>query len=524
MDPSEDAGSMADRGVTRPMHAEHDEHAEHGEHDEHDDHAEHDDHDENHHAAHETHPAMASDEDRRERLAHEHHERTLWIPWLLILLGFWVLVAPATFLGGGDLVEPAGGRELWLDQGARITALRWSDLISGALLVLLGWRALTPDRPITRWAACGVGVWLSLAPLLFWSPSAAIYLNDTLVGALVIALTVLIPGMPNMIRYMAMGPDKPPGWSYNPSSWPQRSLMIGLGFAGWLVSRALATYQLGYVDTVWEPLFGEGSRLVLTSEMSRSLPISDAALGAFAYTFEFLMGWMGGEERWRTMPWMVTFFGILVIPLGLVHVFLVASQPIVVGEWCTLCLLAAAIMLPMIPLEVDEVIAMGQFLRRSKREGKSLWSTFWRGGMVEGVTAEESQPAIAAAAERPTAVLAASVRGLSSPWTLLVCAAIGAWWMGAPAVIDAGERLADLERGLGAVVVTLAVLALGEPLRALRLLQIPLALALIVAVWALDGGVAQGVMVTVSGAALVGLSLPRGPQKERYGGWDRWIR
>jgi hypothetical protein len=27
------------------------------------------------------------------------------------------------------------------------------------------------------------------------------------------------------------------------------------------------------------------------------------------------MGLMGSPARWRTMPWMVTFFGILVIPL-----------------------------------------------------------------------------------------------------------------------------------------------------------------------------------------------------------------
>jgi hypothetical protein len=45
---------------------------------------------------------------------------------------------------------------------------------------------------------------------------------------------------------------------------------------------------------------------------------------------------MGSPARWYTMPWMVMFFGILVIPLGLVHILLVISQPVVVGEWCTL--------------------------------------------------------------------------------------------------------------------------------------------------------------------------------------------
>ena len=96
-------------------------------------------------------------------------------------------------------------------------------------------------------------------------------MNDTLVGALVMGLTVLIPGMPNMIMYMEMGSEVPPGWSYNPSSWPQRWIMIVTGLAGWMVSRYLAAFQLGYIDTVWDPFFGSSSIEVLNSSMSHSL-------------------------------------------------------------------------------------------------------------------------------------------------------------------------------------------------------------------------------------------------------------
>lgn len=134
-----------------------------------------------------------------------------------------------------------------------------------------------------------------------------------------------------MMAYMKPGPDTPPGWSCNPSSWTQRWILIVLGFAGMMVSRYLAAYQMGYVAIPWEPFFGEGSRRVLDSAMSKSFPVSDAGLGAFAYTFEFLMGFMGGKARWRTMPWMVALFGILGIPLGLTHISLVAFQPVVVG-------------------------------------------------------------------------------------------------------------------------------------------------------------------------------------------------
>ncbi|WP_233555668.1 vitamin K epoxide reductase family protein [Pontibacter oryzae] len=275
--------------------------------------------------------SMQMDSEMRKKMLHMHHMQTLWVYWTIILLGAWVLLSPLTFDYGIGTVEPSGGREVWLSMPQRIAFMKWSDIISGALLIIFGWRGLTPNRPVSIWICCFIGIWITMAPLLFWSPSAVAYLNDTLVGALIIGLTILIPGMPNMIMYMKMGPQVPPGWSYNPSSWPQRWIMIVAGFIGWVVSRYLAAFQLGYIDTVWDPFFGEASEKVLNSSMSHSMPVSDAGLGAIAYTIEFLMGWMGSPARWRTMPWMVALFGILVIPLGLVHIFLVISQPIVVG-------------------------------------------------------------------------------------------------------------------------------------------------------------------------------------------------
>jgi hypothetical protein len=465
------------------------------------------------------------DEPRRMRMLKQHHRKTLWVYWLLILLGFWTMLAPVSFGYGSGVVEPAGGRTIWLGVEARVSVLTWSDVVSGLLLVIFGWRALKPNRPLSLWAACFVGVWLSFAPLVFWAPSAVIYLNDTLVGVLVIALTILIPGMPNMVHYMKMGHEKTPGWTYNPSSWPQRWIMIALGFAGWIVSRYLAMFQLGYIDHVWEPFFGESSRLVLTSSLSRSLPISDGGLGALAYTFEFLMGWMGSPSRWRTMPWMVTFFGILVIPLGLVHILLVASQPIVVGHWCTLCLLAAAIMLPMIPLEVDEVVAMGQFLRLSRREGKGLWRTFWKGGIIEGVGPDEQQPEISIFADKPARVLRASVRGMSVPWTLAVSAGLGLWLMASPGVIGVWGSMADVEHALGALAVVIAVVAMGEVVRIGRLLNILVGASLAVLPWLLEGtSILGAIFDTLVGISLLALALPRGPRTESYGSWDRFIR
>lgn len=478
--------------------------------------------------------------DRLEML-HMHHKQTLWIYWTLPLLGVWLLLAPFTFgyLTERLWVDPSGGRGPWFFaestvelQSVRAWLMTWSDLVCGALLVIFGWRSLTPNRPVSLWACCLVGVWLTFAPVLFWAPTASAYLNDSIVGILVMALTILIPGMPNMIMYMQHGPATPPGWSYNPSSWPQRWIMIVTGAAGFFVSRYLAMYQLGYVDYVWDPFFGfaGGSKAVLDSKMSHTWPISDGGLGGISYTFEFLMGYMGSPARWRTMPWMVAFFGFLVIPLGLTHIFLVISQPVVVHHWCTMCLLAALIMLPMIPLEVDEVVAMFQHVRQAKQRGDrggSLWAIFWKGGTAENCTPDKRSPALIDMPAKPWNLFLSSIWGMSFPWTLVVCSVLGLGVMASPTLfgIDIETHAADVGHLGGALIVTVSVIAMGEVIRIGRYVNVPLGLAVAVGPWLFSGmTVGYAAVCSVLGSLVILLTLPRGPKTETYGAWDAYIR
>ncbi|MCB0963368.1 MAG: hypothetical protein KDA98_08710 [Acidimicrobiales bacterium] len=467
-----------------------------------------------------------------------HHRATLWVPWTLVLLGAWLILAPATFgyLQEASWATPSGGRGAWFADEVSHLSLRahliaWSDVASGVLLLVLGWRALRPDRPVARWGACLVGVWLVFAPVVLWSPSAAAYANDSLVGLLVIALAILIPGMPNMARFMEMGPATPDGWSYNPSTWAQRAVLIALGFGGMVVSRYLGAYQLGYVDSVWDPFFGfdGGSRLVLDSQMSHTWPVSDAALGGVAYTFEFLMGFMGGPSRWRTMPWMVSMFGILVIPLGLSHITLVMSQPVVVHHWSTLALLAAALMLPMITLTVDEVVAMGQHVRRAVGRGDrdgSAWRVFWLGGSAEGSTDADQQPDIEELPEHPGAVLRAGTLGTTVPLTLAATTALGLWLLVAPGAFDVSIRsgAADVAHIAGAAIVVAAVVAMAEPVRVLRWVAAAVGVAAAGLVLATDPPGAYAVAVVVTGAAVAATAVPRGPVHQTYGSWHRPTR
>jgi uncharacterized membrane protein len=470
---------------------------------------------------------MDMSRDMRLDMLRMHHKQTLWVYWTVVLLGFWMVSFPFTFEYGTASVQPSGGRQVWLTLNERILLMKWSDILSGLGLIFFGWRSLTPNRPVSVWMACFIGIWLSMAPLIFWAPTAVGYLNGTLVGALVIALTILIPGMPNMIMYMQMGSEVPPGWSYNPSSWPQRWIMIVLGFVGWLASRYLGAFQMGYIASAWDPFFGQSTTEVLNSDMSHSFPVSDAALGSLAYTLEFLMGYMGSPSRWRTMPWMVFVFGILVVPLGLVSIFLVISQPLTVGAWCSICLVTAIIMLPMIPIELDEVIAMGQHMVQAKRRGDNLWEVFWRGGKPFEHNHDRRSPELADLPQRPLAVFKASIWGMSFPWTLTVSTLLGLWLMFAPGVfgLPITARAADINHLLGALIVVTAVISMGEVVRIGRYLNVLLGVAVAVWPWLVpDGTLLLNLSSTLTGLLVAGLSLPRGPKKERYGLWDKYVK
>ncbi|MGD9689876.1 MAG: vitamin K epoxide reductase family protein [Phycisphaerales bacterium] len=171
----------------------------------------------------------------------------------------------------------------------------------------------------------------------------------------------------------------PPGWDYNPASWPQRVPIIVLATVGFGIASYLALYQYRVVGTVWEPLFGEGSRTVLNSKLSRVLPVSDAALGAAGYLADAVTGLIGGVRRWRTLPWLVILFGVFVGPLGAVSIGLVIAQPVLYDSWCTLCLVTAVISVLMIGPAMDEVLASLQHIRRApvQRNDGSAWRAFW---------------------------------------------------------------------------------------------------------------------------------------------------
>jgi hypothetical protein len=437
-----------------------------------------------------------------------------WRDFTNIILGCWLISSPFT-LGYHD------------------PRMIWSDVVSGLVVAVFAALVLSPRFDVLRWVLCFTGIWLLFAPLVFWTRDAAAYNNDSLVGALVIAFSVLIPMMPSRTHHAVMmtpGPDTPPGWSYNPSDWIQRGPIIAMAFVGFFLSRYLAAYQLGHIPYPWDPFFADGTRRVLDSDVSKAWPVSDAGLGAVSYMLEALSGFMGGRNRWRTMPWMVAMFGVLVVPLGIVSIVLVILQPVAVGAWCTLCLVTAAAMLVMISPAIDEVVAMCQFLAGARREGKPFWRTFWVGGTLESYDPAAPEPAGTATTASPThsrspvTRIVAAIDLNNVPWNLLLSAALGIWLMFSPSAMGTTGAAADNAHLVGALIVTWSVMAFGEIARPVRFLNVALGAWLIAAPWLLAGDTLVSRWNDVSiGVAVIVLSLRRGRIDERFGTWNRYL-
>ncbi|HLF97083.1 MAG TPA: NAD-dependent epimerase/dehydratase family protein [Methylococcaceae bacterium] len=433
----------------------------------------------------------------------DERQRNLWAHFLNMAMGTWLMTSPAIL-------------------GYRDAATIDNDLASGALVLLFGALSLSRRMAWARFANATVGLWLLFAPLVFWTPSAAAYLNDTLVGSLVIGFAILARPMPGVgMLASTVGPDIPPGWDYSPSSWTQRIPIIFLAFIGFYVSRYLAAYQLGHIESAWDPYFGHGTEQIITSEISKAWPVPDAGLGAVTYVLEIVTGIIGGRDRWRTMPWLVILFGLMIVPLGAVSIFFIVIQPILLGTWCTLCLIAAAAMLLQIPYSVDELVATGQFLRERRSKGKSVLLAFFRGDTMEGGKKMDDENFDAPAWTVLKDMLGG---GVNLPWNLLASIGLGIWLMCTRLIFGTYGAQANSDHLIGCLVITIAVSALGEAARPVRFVNVLLAIVLIAAPLMLDGGSRLADWSGVfAGLALILLSIPRGRIEHRYGGWSRYL-
>ncbi|MBU2134839.1 MAG: vitamin K epoxide reductase family protein, partial [Alphaproteobacteria bacterium] len=445
---------------------------------------------------------------RHQQTYAEAHARQRWAQMTVMALGAW-LVATSPVMGVED---------------ARLIA---SQTLSGLALVVLGGLSLSARLWLARWAAAAVGLWVIFAPMLFWSPSSAAFLNGMLVGSLAMGLAVGLRPDPGVTAAAELtGPLTPPGWRYNPSDWTQRLPIIGLAVIGLFVSLSLSAYQLGHIDAVWEPFFPggpdprNGTEEIITSKVSEAWPVPDAAVGALVYALEIVTGFIGSRRRWRTMPWLVIAFGLMIVPLGVVSIGFIIIQPIVIGTWCTLCLIGAAAMLIQVPYAMDELLASLQFLMRRKRAGHPILRTLLVGdtddGPTEAATDEFSRPAPAILRDMATG-------GVNLPWNLGLAALVGIWLMFTRLTLGAEGGAADADHLIGALVLTVVSIAAAEVTRTARLALPLLGAALAVSAITFESSALHTAAGVVAGLALIALAFRRGPVRARYGDWSRRI-
>lgn len=438
------------------------------------------------------------------------HGETRWAHFVNIALGFWILVQPVIV----QVAEPA---------------LFWSEIMLGAALIGFASLSLSWRMAWARWASAAVAAGIMAVPFLFWTTNPASFLSDTLVGALAFGLAVGTRPEPGTSAVAAMtGPDNPPGWSYNPSNWTQRVPIILLALVGLLIARYLTAYQLEQIDSVWDPFFSglpgdptkNGTEAVITSSVSEAFPIPDAALGGYTYALEIVTGLVGSRARWRTMPWLVFLFGLMIAPLGVVSILFVIIQPIVIGTWATLTLVGAAAMLIQIPYSLDELLATLQFVRRRAKAGRPWLRVFLFGDTDEGTRDERVDEFDRGAVP---VLKDMWVGGVNLPWNLALAGALGATLLFTRLTFGADGTMAHADHVLGFLALTVVSLATAEVARAVRYCLIPLGAAVVVTPLLLDATMVHSAANVAIGLALIALSLRKGSVHERYGSWDRYI-
>jgi hypothetical protein len=216
----------------------------------------------------------------------------------------------------------------------------------------------------------------------------------------------------------------------------------------------------------------------------------------------------------------VTLFGVMIVPLGVVSIGFIIIQPIVIGTWCTLCLIGAAAMLVQIPYSVDELAATLEFLWRRKKAGAPVLKIFFTGDTDKGERKEE-----AGDFERPPAAILrdAVTGGVGLPWNLGLCILIGIWLMFTRLTLGVDGSIANTDHLIGSLVLTATVTALAEIARPVRLLNTGFGMALLIVPFVLGAPWISIASSTVCGILLILLSLQRGRIREKWGSLGRYI-
>jgi hypothetical protein len=145
---------------------------------------------------------------------------------------------------------------------------------------------------------------------------------------------------------------------------------------------------------------------------------------------------------------------------------------------------------------------------------------FLMGGALEGGK-EDKQMDLGSIAS----TVRTMVQGVTLPFTLVASVVLGLWLMFTRLTFGTAPPLANSDHLVGALVITVAVIAMAEVARPLRFINVLFGVWLIAAPWLLGGGSRiAGWTGMAIGVVLIVLSLPRGARsRDHYGSWDRFV-
>jgi uncharacterized membrane protein len=124
------------------------------------------------------------------------------------------------------------------------------------------------------------------------------------------------------------------------------AVLLALAVVGVGISAYLAAFQVGLVREPWDPIFHDGTRRVLTSTVSRMLPVPDAAVGAGAYVVDALLGLVllaRPEDVTGMARAIAASLAVVAVGGASVALVLVVLQPLVARTFCSLCLTSAGV-------------------------------------------------------------------------------------------------------------------------------------------------------------------------------------
>ena len=156
-------------------------------------------------------------------------------------------------------------------------------------------------------------------------------------------------------------------------------------------------------------------------------------------------------------------------------------------------------------------------LVQARRERRPVGQGFWMGGVLR-----EGPDAIPAPVRADVVSPMAMLWGAALPWNLIVTVALGLWLMAAPSALGSIGMAAHSDHVIGALIVTVVMIALADVGRAARFVNVLLATVVIMAAWVENGAtVSDRWNHLIMGMVVIRLAVRRGPRREHYGRSDR---